>query len=292
MKRRALGRSLGLTVRMTIALVLLAATYAGIVALCAFLIAYRPAYWWFWTLAGLAIGWALASRYRGGGAAILRSLGAETMPVGDDHGVHAMVARLAGLAEIGVPAVAIAATPAPNAMAVGLKPGDSTIVVTEGLLEALDGGELEAVLAHEVAHLANRDAAVMTAVSAPRVLGEVVVGGSSTNLGLLWLVGWPLGLIPLGIGTGLTQTVSRYREFSADRGSAILTGAPEQLMSALVKLSKSAREIPHEDLRTANAFCIVSTHAHGFSLLSDHPPLEKRLAALAEIAREMGKSVS
>ena len=143
-----------------------------------------------------------------------------------------------------------------------------------------------------MAHLANRDAAVMTAVSAPRVLGEVVVGESTTNLGLLWIVGWPLGLIPLGIGTGLTQTVSRYREFSADRGSAILTGQPEQLMSALVKLSRSAAAIPHGDLRTANAFCIVSTHAHGFSLLSDHPPIEKRLAALAEIAREMGKPVS
>jgi heat shock protein HtpX len=277
---------------MVIALVLLAATYVAVVALCVFLIAYSPTYWWIWTLAGLGIAYALASRYRGGGAAILRSLGAETMPAQRDHGVHAMVERLAGLAGIGVPGVAIAATAAPNAMAVGLSERDSTIVVTEGLLDALDDGELEAVLAHEVAHLANRDAAVMTAVSAPRVLGEVVVGESTTNLGLLWIVGWPLGLIPLGIGTGLTQTVSRYREFSADRGSAILTGKPEELMSALVKLSQSAAAIPHGDLRTANAFCIVSTHAHGFSLLSDHPPLEQRLAALAEISREMGKPVS
>jgi heat shock protein HtpX len=275
---------------MAIALALLAATYVAIVALWVFLIKSEPAYWWVWTLAVFGIAYALAGRYRGGGAAILRSLGAETMPVqGDD--VHAMVERLAGLAGIGVPKVAIAATPAPNAMAVGLSERDSTIVVTEGLLDALDDGELEAVLAHEVAHLANRDAAVMTVVSAPRVLGEVVVGESSTNLGLLWIVGWPLGLIPLGIGTGLTHTVSRYREFSADRGSAILTGKPEQLMSALVKLSRSVASIPHQDLRAANAFCIVSTHAHGFVLLSDHPPLEKRLAALEELAREMGKPV-
>jgi heat shock protein HtpX len=274
---------------MTFALVLLLAVYAGVAGLCAFLIAYRPAYAWLWALAGLAIGYAVASRYRGGGAAILRSLGAETMPLASDHGVHALVERLAGLAGIAVPEVALAQTSAPNAMAVGFRPRGSTIVVTEGLLETLDSGELEAVLAHEVSHLANRDAAVMTAVSAPRVLGEVVVGQAGSNLGTVWLVGWPLGLIPLGLGTGLTLTVSRYREFSADRGSALLTGAPEKLMSALVKLSGQARAIPHEDLRIANAFCIVSTHAHGFSLLSDHPPLEKRLAALAEIAREMGK---
>ena len=291
MKRRALGRDIGLTARMTVALFLLVAVYAVIVALVVFLIAYRPAYWWAWTLASAAIAYALASRSRGGGAAILRSLGAETMPTERDHNVHALVERFASLAGIATPAVAVVATGAPNAMAVGLRQRGSTVVVTRGLLELLEPDELAAVIAHEVAHLANRDAAVMTAVSAPRVLGEVVVGESGSNLGLLWVVGWPLGLIPLGLGTGLTLTVSRYREFSADRGSALLTGAPGQLMSALVKLSAAAREIPHEDLRAANAFCIVSTHAHGFSLLSDHPPLEKRLDALADIAREMGQPV-
>jgi heat shock protein HtpX len=86
--------------------------------------------------------------------------------------------------------------------------------------------------------------------------------------------------------------VSRYREFAADRGSALLTGAPEQLMSALEKLSGHAIEIPHADLRAANAFCIVSTETKRFALFSDHPPLEKRLAALAEIAREIGRAVA
>jgi heat shock protein HtpX len=214
------------------------------------------------------------------------------MPIERDHGVHSMVERLAGLAGISSPRVAVAATAGPNALAVGLWQRGSTIVLTQGLLDLLDERELEAVVGHEIAHLAHRDAAVMTAVSAPRVLGEVVVGEAGSNAGLLWLVGWPLGLIPLGIGTALTLTVSRYREFSADRGSAILTGAPEQLMNALVKLAGNAQEIPHEDLRAANAFCIVSTGAHRFSALSDHPPIEKRLAALSEIAREMGKPVS
>jgi heat shock protein HtpX len=214
------------------------------------------------------------------------------MPIERDHGVHSMVERLAGPAGISSPRVAVAATVGPNALAVGLRQRGSTIVLTQGLLDLLDERELEAVIAHEIAHLAHRDAAVMTAVSAPRVLGEVVVGEAGSSVGVLWLVAWPLGLIPLGIGTALTLTVSRYREFSADRGSAMLTGAPEELMSALVKLAGHAADIPHEDLRAANAFCIVSTGAHRFSALSDHPPVEKRLEALSEIAREMGKPVS
>jgi heat shock protein HtpX len=276
---------------MVVALALLLATYLGIVALCVFLIAYRPSYWWLWLLAGLALAFSLGNRYRGGGAAILRAIGAETMAIEKDHGVHSIVERLAVLAGISSPRVAVAATPGPNALAVGLRQRGSTIVLTQGLLDLLDERELEAVIAHEIAHLAHRDAAVMTAVSAPRVLGEVVVGEAGSNVGVLWLVAWPLGLIPLGIGTALTLTVSRYREFSADRGSAMLTGEPEQLMSALVKLAGHTEEIPHEDLRAANAFCIVSTGAHRFSALSDHPPIEKRLEALSEIAREMGKSV-
>lgn len=292
MQRREVGRDLGLSCRMAIALVLLVASYLAIVALVAFLIAYNPKYWWLWSLAGGAVAIALGNRYRGGGEAILRSLGAEFEPTERDHDVRVTVNRLAALAGIDPPRVAVAETPGPNALAVGLRQRSSTVVVTRGLVELLDPQELEAVIAHEVSHLANRDAAVMTAVSAPRVLGEVVVGESGSTLGMLWLVGWPLGLIPLGLGTGLTLTVSRYREFAADRGSALLTGSPAHLMSALVKLSAHAREIPHADLRTANAFCIVSTEAHVLSLLSDHPPLEKRLAALAEIAREMGTPVS
>ncbi len=277
---------------MAIALVLLVASYLAIVALVVFLISYRPAYWWLWGLAGAALAIALGNRYRGGGEAILRSLRAELAPMKGDHDVQVIVRRLAALAEIDPPRVVVADTPGPNALAVGMRRRSSIVVLTRGLLDLLDPKQLEAVIAHEIAHLANRDAAVMTAVSAPRVLGEVVVGESSSTLGLLWLVGWPLGLIPLGLGTGLTLTVSRYREFAADRGSALLTGSPEQLMSALVKLSAHASEIPHADLRAANAFCIVSTEAQVLSLLSDHPPLEKRLAALAEIAREMGKPVS
>lgn len=133
----------------------------------------------------------------------------------------------------------------------------------------------------------------MTAVAAPRVLAEVMIGGAGSSLiGLVWFLIWPLGIPVYVVGTLLTLTVSRYREFAADRGSAMLTGAPAQLMSALEKLSSHATGVPHEDLRSANAFCIVPTEAALIALFSDHPRLEKRLAALAEIAREMGKPVS
>jgi heat shock protein HtpX len=292
MERRALGRSFGLTARMCIAVALLVATCAATVGMCVVLVLYRPSYAWLWVIGTVALATSVAARYRGGGDAVLRELGAQIVPADRGHHLRAMVERLAGLAAIAPPRIAIAQTDAANALAVGYRPGTSTVVVTRGLIELLEDEELEAVVAHEIAHLAHRDAAVMTAVSAPRVLGEVMVGGAGEGRGLLWMLAWPLGLFPLGVGTGLTLTVSRYREFSADRGSAILTGTPEQLMSALQKIAGHAEEIPHEDLRVANAFCIVSTQAQRFSLFSDHPPLEKRLAALAEIEREMGRPVS
>jgi len=292
MQRQALGRDPGLTTRMAVALVLLACTYLGLVAGCAFLIGYRAQYVWWWLAAFAAIAISLSTRYRNGGRTILESLGVAIAPATRGSGLGDVIERLAALAEIPVPDVRVAETDAMNALAVGLRRRRSTVVVTHGLVRALTDSELEAVLAHEISHLANRDAAVMTAVSAPRTLGEVVVGGAGQGFGLIWMVGWPLGIVPLGLGTGLTLTVSRYREFAADRGSALLTGAPEQLMSALQKISAHAAEIPHEDLRVANAFCIASTEARRFALFSDHPPLEKRLEALAEIAREMGKPVA
>jgi len=276
---------------MIVALVLLAATYAAVVALCAFLIAYRPSYAWLWIAALVALSFSFAARYGDGAKALLRAVGAEVGPAPADSPVRAAVERLAGLAGIAAPEVAIAETDSLNAFAVGLRRRSSTVVVTRGLIRALTAAELEAVLAHEVSHLVNRDAAVMTAVSSPRTLGEVVVSGAGEGFGLLWLIGWPLGLFPYVVGTGLTLTVSRAREFAADRGAAMLTGAPAALMSALQKIAGHAAEIPHDDLRAANAFCIVSTEAHRFSFLSDHPPLEKRLAALAQIQRELGRAV-
>lgn len=293
MKRRGLGRDSGLTARMAVALALLALTYFG---LCLGIYAlYRefPGAWPYWIVVTLTLGIGLVGHYRNGGTALLPSVGARVVEPGQEPELEGTLHRLAGLADIPAPRLAIANTEAANAFALGLNRRKAFVVVTNGLREQLTSAELEAVLAHEVAHIANRDAAVMTIVAAPRTLAEVMIGGpGSTLLGLVWLLIWPLAIPVFFVGTLLTLTVSRYREFAADRGSAILTGAPEQLMSALRRLASQAAEIPHEDLRAANAFCIVPTEARLVELFSDHPPLEKRLAALAEVAREMGKPVS
>jgi len=278
---------------MAVALALLLLTYAalwfGVFELFVVLPRADP----YWIVVAAALGIALVGHYRNATRGILRSVGAVVVDPASGPELFERLRRLAGLADIPVPQLAIAETDAANAFAVGLSQRNSVIVLTSGLREQLEPSELEAVLAHEIAHIANRDAAVLTAVAGPRVLGETMIGGpGSTYLGLVWFVIWPLGIPIYALGTLLTLTVSRYREYAADRGSALLTGAPAQLMSALQKLASAAGEIPHADLRTANVFCIVSTEAVMLELFADHPPLAKRLAALAEIARDMGKPVS
>jgi heat shock protein HtpX len=277
---------------MATALALLTLTYAALWFGVFELFNLVPAAWPYWIAVAVALAIALVLHYRNAGRSLLAAVGAQLMEPGTDPVLESIVRRLAALADVPAPRLALADIDAPNAFALGLSRRRAVVVVTRGLRESLTTSELEAVVAHEIAHIANRDAAVMTAVAGPRILGQVLVGEASGPLGTVWLAVWPIGIPLYAVGTLLTLTVSRYREFVADRGSALLTGAPERLMSALTKLSGHAAEIPHEDLRAANAFCIVSTEATRFSLFADHPPLEERLAPLAEIAREMGKPVS
>jgi heat shock protein HtpX len=288
MRRRAVGRDLGLTLRMLLALVLLAAFYAavgaGVVAIL----------WWeFGWLASGLVGLAIAL-----GAAIahlhvpeslvLRSARARQRAV-VEHRLQRPLERLAALADVPVPRLAVVDTKTPNAFTVGITPGRTVVAVTEGLSDALTDRELEAVLAHELTHIANRDASVMTFVSFPRTIAHTLIGDDSFGAVVLFLVS-PLSLPLWALGTLLTMTISRYREYAADRGSALLTGAPEHLMSALRKLSD--QRIPSGDLRlqgAAEAFCIVPVRTPRFELFMDHPPLEKRLSALEELARSLGK---
>jgi heat shock protein HtpX len=127
-------------------------------------------------------------------------------------------------------------------------------------------------------------------VAFPRTLGLTLIADEGMAWPVLWLV-WPLGLPLWAIGSLLTLTISRYREYAADRGSALLTGSPEELMSALQKLSD--QHIPAGDLRLegAEAFCIVPARTRRFELFMDHPPLRKRLAALEQLARSLGKPI-
>jgi heat shock protein HtpX len=277
---------------MAIALTLLAATY-GVVWFGVYeLFHVFPSWWPYWICVSVALAFAMGRQYRNAGQTLLAAVGAEPLEPGAEPELEAKVQRLASLADIPPPRLAVVDTDAANAFALSLGRRKAVVVITRGIREQLTDSELEASLGHEIAHLANHDAAVMTAVAAPRILGQLMVGGDESELNAVWVVIWPLGLPIYAVGALLTLTVSRYREFAADRGSALLAGTPGELMSALTKLSGHAAEIPHDDLRAANAFCIVSTRAQRFALFSDHPPLEKRLAALSEIAREMGKPVA
>jgi heat shock protein HtpX len=197
----------------------------------------------------------------------------------------------------------------PNAFATGRSPKHAAVAVTTGLWERLEPREVEAVLAHELSHVANRDVLVMTVASFFAMLAGMLTrfglyagmwgggGNRDNNNTPVWLIVFLVSILTYVLSWILIQTISRYREFAADRGSALITGAPEQLMSALQKISSEMFRIPQRDLReveSMNAFFIIPASAKrtAAELFSSHPPLEKRLAALAEIAREMGRPVA
>lgn len=275
--------------RLAVAGIVLALVYAAIVAGYAGLYVWLPAWWPYWIAAGLALGFALVLQYRSAEQLLLRAVDAKFAPA--DDWLRNAVERLAALADVPAPRVALAETSAANAFAIGLSHRRSIVVVTDGLLHALEPHEVEAVIAHEIAHLAHHDAAVMTAVAMPKTLGLVMVADESA-LQIVWLVLWPLGLVPFAIGWALTLFVSRAREFAADRTAALMVGRPAELMSALVKLSERSIAIPQDDLRGVNAFCIVPSAPHRSSLFSDHPPLAKRLHALEELTRKLGEAAT
>jgi heat shock protein HtpX len=224
----------------------------------------------------------------------LRLVGAEVATSADEPQVHAALDRLCALADVPKPRFYVSPEDVPEAFALGVRPSRSAIVVTRGLLRRLEPGEVEAVLAHELAHIANRDGAVMTAASFPLVAGSWLVRKARekpVTLLVLFLV------FPYVIAAGvlylvcqaLTRSLARCRELSADRGAAILTGAPENLASALQNLTGAVGRIPREDLRRVaplNALFIVGVDP----VVRAHPPVQERLAALAAIGREEGRA--
>lgn len=226
--------------------------------------------------------------------------------------LHRIVENLAITAGLPKPRVYIIDDLAPNAFATGRDKKHAVIAVTTGLLGMLNRSELEGVLAHELSHIANRDVLIMTVASFFAMLAAMLTrfglyagmfgGGygnnrdNNNNQVPVWLIVMVVSMVTYAISWVLIRTLSRYREYAADRGSALITGAPENLMSALQKIASGITQIPQRDLREVagmNAFFIVPTNwkTQVGELFMDHPPMEKRLAALAEIAREMGRPV-
>jgi heat shock protein HtpX len=296
MKRRPLGRDLGLTIRMAVALIPILAWYlVALVLLVVLVIATLVDRDWgaFLGAALFAVGGPVLlweHIYRSESVA-LRAARARELAEDDEPELQALVARVAAMADLPPPRVALARSWAPNAFSVGLNERRAVVAVTSELLHRRDltTAELEAVVAHELAHVANRDGLVMTFVSVPALAGSALWHADDVRGKILFLLFyWPVFLVSLF----LMWTLSRYREYVADRGAALITGAPEQLMSALQKIAgRPARG----DLRgglAVQALCIVGRQRgwRRFELFSDHPPLDKRLERLAELARELGKA--
>ena len=226
----------------------------------------------------------------------LRSMGAKKVTEEEYPRLHAQVGRLSQQADLPKPTVAVANTRTPNAFATGRSPSKSAVCVTTGLLETLDEAELEGVLAHELAHVKNRDVAVMTIASFLSTLAFIIVrwgwffGGRGRNQAPL-IVAILVSLLVWVISFFLIRALSRYREFAADRGAATITGRPSALASALMKISGRMDRVPQEDLREQaemNAFFIIPVRS-GFvgKLASTHPPTEKRIEQLRRLEREM-----
>jgi heat shock protein HtpX len=220
--------------------------------------------------------------------------------------LHATIERLCQLSDLPKPKVAVSRMDLPNAFAAGRSRKTATVCVTTGLMERLEPRELEGVLAHELSHIANKDVIVMTVAGFLATVAGLLVrfglysglmgGRSRDNTAVVFLVVVVASVVVYVLSFLLLRALSRYREYAADRGSALITGAPENLMSALQKIASGMMQIPQRDLReveTMNAFFIVPTNvkATAAELFATHPPLEKRLARLSEIAREMGKPV-
>jgi heat shock protein HtpX len=256
----------------------------------------------------IVLGIALFQYYTSDKIALFAS-GAKVVDRNEAPELHAMVERLCAMADLPKPKVAVIDTPVPNAFATGRNPKNSAVAVTAGLWNRLDEREIEGVLAHELSHIANRDVLIMTVASFFAMVaamltrfglyGGMFMGGDRNREGgaPVWLIVFAVSIVTYLLSYILIRTISRYREYTADRGAALITGAPEYLMSALQKIASQMTLIPQRDLREVegmNAFFIVPTNVRSAAaeLFMTHPPLEKRLTRLSAIAREMGRPVA
>ena len=302
MKRKAYGRDTGLTLRLLFTGGLLGLVY---VVFAAILISFIGGSF----IVGLVIVAALAVfQYFSSAKLALLASGAKVVERDQAPALHDMIERLCAMADLPKPKVAVIDTPVPNAFATGRNPKNAAVAVTTGLWETLEPQEIEGVLAHELSHIGNRDVLIMTLASFFALLAGLITrfavyaglwGGDrrDSNGPPVWLIVLLVSASTYALSYILIRAISRYREYAADRGSALITGAPEHLMSALQKIAGHMTQIPERDLRevaSMNAFFIIpaSVKRGAGELFATHPPLEKRLAALAEIAREMGRPVN
>ncbi|MBA3364798.1 MAG: zinc metalloprotease HtpX [Actinobacteria bacterium] len=301
MKRKAYGRDAGLSLRMLATSGLLGLLYVAfaLVLFSVLDVGLLP-------MVLIVVGIAVFQYYTSDKIALMAS-GAKVVERDKAPALHDMVERLCAMADLPKPRIAVIDTDVPNAFATGRSPKHAAVAVTTGLWERLEPREVEGVLAHELAHIANRDVLIMTLASFFAMLAGLLTrfgmyggmfGGGDRDRGgpPIWLIVVLVSVVTYALSFILIRTISRYREYTADRGAALLTGAPEYLMSALQKISSDMLRIPQRDLRevqSMNAFFIIPTNVKSAfgELFMTHPRLEKRIARLAEISREMGRPV-
>jgi heat shock protein HtpX len=288
-KPTSFGRDTGLQLRMTLTLFLLGAVY--VVLVVALLSSGVNGV----TVAIIAGGLAAVNLFASDKLA-LAAMGARVVTPQEAPQLHAMIERLCVQADLPKPKVAVARTSMPNAFALGRSPKSATVCATTGIMELLSPAELEGVMAHELAHVQNRDVLVMTLAGFFATIAAYIVqfgfffgGGHDDDENPSFMVLFLVSLAVYVVSFFLMQALSRYREFSADRGAALITGRPSALASALVKISSGMQRIPQQDLRTAGelqAFFISPIGKIG-GLFSTHPPMEKRIAALQRLEAQL-----
>jgi heat shock protein HtpX len=292
----------GLTVRMTTVMFLLGALFVAIVVTLMFV--FPPEYAPLFAIGGIALA---IYQWWSSDKVAMRAMRAREVSPQEAPELHEMIGRLCALADMPKPRVGIADNPMPNAFATGRSPQRSVVCVTTGILNTLTAEELEAVLAHELSHVAHRDVLVMTiASSAGIVAGMLTRSAQFGGFGMLrrsnnnnggapaFLVALLLSLVVYAISFFLTRLLSRYRELSADRAGAYLTMKPAALASALQKITGGINQIPQRDIRASssmNAFFIAPAISGATlrTLTSTHPSLEQRLEQLARIQTELSR---
>jgi heat shock protein HtpX len=233
------------------------------------------------------------------------TMGVKEVSPAEEPELHGIIERLCVQADLPKPRVCVMEHPMPNAFAMGRSQKSATVCATRGILDLLSPAELEGVLAHELTHVINRDVMVMTLASFFAMVASLIVqfgflfgGGFGGGYGRdreaeeAIFVAIAVAAVVYAISFMLLRALSRYREFAADRGSAVLTGRPSALASALLKISGTMERIPGRDLRTVegmSAFFIVPARAKNslMNLFADHPPLEQRLAALERLESQL-----
>jgi heat shock protein HtpX len=304
MARTRFASDTGLTLRMTSVMFLLGGIFVALVVVVMLVlpVGYAPII----GIIGIGIAW---GQWYFSDTVAMKAMRAREVTPEEAPELHGVIDRLCAMADMPKPRVGIADISIPNAFATGRSPERSVVCVTTGILGILTADEMEAVLAHELSHVAHRDVTVMTIASTAGIVAGMLTRGAqygaffgggrrdnNNNNGVpVWLVILVVSLVVYAVSFFLTRLLSRYRELCADRSGAYLTMKPRALATALQKISGHMNGIPDRDLRSVdsmNAFFISPAIKAGFGqLTSTHPSLEQRLEQLAKIQAELGRPV-